>query len=90
MSFASTIEGRTREGNRRRVFGTYTMVAGDTGGTVDVGMNNIIDFGFIQTDATDARDAAKRFSTTGTSIVLTVPNGAVAAHSGKFFAVGNG
>lgn len=90
MAFASTILGRRHYGNGREIFGTYSMAAADTGGTVDVGLANVTDFDFIQTDATDARDAAKRLSTTGTSIVLTVPNGAIAAHDGKFYARGNG
>lgn len=90
MAFASTIVGKISIGNKRKVFGTYTMAQGDAGGSVDVGMNNIIDYGFIQSDATDGRDVTKRVSISGTSIVLTVPSGAIAAHSGEFFALGNG
>lgn len=90
MAFASTIVKKVSIGNGRRLSGTYTMAQGDVGGSVDVGMNNIDEFDFIQTDATDGRDVGKRLSTSGTSIVLDVPGGAIAAHSGTWHATGNG
>ena len=39
MTFASAVTGKTVFGNKRVHFGTFTQVAGETGGNIDTQLN---------------------------------------------------